>query len=169
MARTAKTAWMAVAVAAAAAFQLACGQAAALEQRPILTLDMAKRMAEACEAFRAEKGWRPVNIAIYDEGADLKYFLRQEDAFRGSIQIAQLKGQTAANFPRSTRQFGEFAYGGDRPHGIQEVPGVVVFPGGLPIITRDGHHIGGIGVSGDTSDQDEQCAQAGLDAIADML
>ncbi len=148
---------------------LAAAPVTALETRPILTLEMAKTMADACEAKAIAEGWRPVNIAIFDQGADLKYFRRMEDAFRGSIQIAMLKGQTSANFKRSTRAFGDFAYGGERPHGIQLVPGLVVFPGGLPIITAADHHIGGIGVSGATSAQDEICSQAGLDAIQDML
>lgn len=143
--------------------------ASAVEMRPILTLEMAIKIADTCEAVSIEKGWRPVIIAIYDQTANLKYFRRMEDAFLGSIQVAQLKAQTAANFKRSTRTFGEIVYRGERPHGAQHVPGVVIFPGGLPIMTKDGHSIGGVGVSGATSDQDEVCAQAGLDAIADLL
>ncbi len=148
---------------------LTAGSVQAAEERPILTLDVAKAIADACEAKAVEMGWRPVIVAVYDEGADLKYFSRTDDAQRGSIQIAMLKAQTSANFPRSTRSFGEFVYRGERPHGAQHVPGVVVFPGGLPIMTADGHHIGGVGVSGATSAEDEICAQAGLDAVADML
>ena len=41
------------------------------------------------------------------------------------------------------------------------LPGVVASPGGLPIFA-DGKVIGGVGVSGVTGDQDEQCAMAGL-------
>jgi len=153
----------------AAAVLVLAGGVQALEMRPVLSLEVAKAMADGCEAKSREMGWRPVNIAIFDAGADLKYFRRMDGAFLGSIQISQLKGQTSANFPRATRQFGELAYGGDRPHGIQHVPGLAVFPGGLPIMTADGVHIGGVGVSGATSDQDEQCAQAALDAVKGML
>jgi uncharacterized protein GlcG (DUF336 family) len=49
------------------------------------------------------------------------------------------------------------------------VPGIIAFAGGLPIMTEGKVHIGGIGVSGGTSDQDETCAQAGLDAVKDSL
>jgi len=150
----------------AALFALPAG---AVEQRPILTVDMALDMADACEAKAIEEGWRPVNIAIFDNGGNLKHFKRMDGAFVGSIEIARLKGHTSAVFTRSTRAFGDFAYGGDRPHGVELVPGIVVFAGGLPIVTEDGHHIGGIGVSGATSDQDEECAQAGIDAVADRL
>ncbi|MGY9053998.1 MAG: heme-binding protein [Alphaproteobacteria bacterium] len=48
------------------------------------------------------------------------------------------------------------------------MPGVIAFAGGLPIKAGD-HQIGGIGVSGASADQDEECAQAGLDAAADDL
>jgi len=49
-----------------------------------------------------------------------------------------------------------------------EVPGIIAFAGGLPIMGA-GAHIGGIVVSGGTADEDEACAQAGLDAVKDML
>ena len=147
-----------------------CSPTSAIETKPYLTLNMAKKMADACEAKAAAEGWRRINIAIFDDGANLKLFRRQDGAFMHSIQIAQLKGRTSAGVPRTTRALGDFAYANpDRPYGIQEVPGLVVFPGGLPIIAGDGTQIGGIGVSGATGDQDEACAQAGLDAIADML
>ncbi|MDP6954125.1 MAG: heme-binding protein, partial [Alphaproteobacteria bacterium] len=56
-----------------------------------------------------------------------------------------------------------------RVPGLVEIPGVAAFAGGLPIMTAAGQQIGGIGISGATSDEDEACAQAGIDAIADML
>jgi glc operon protein GlcG len=49
--------------------------------------------------------------------------------------------------------------------GIVQVDGVIAFAGGLPIKVGD-HHVGGIGVSGASADQDETCAQAGLNAVA---
>lgn len=159
--------------AAAAVVAMGVGSAGALEQKPILTLEMAKMMADACEAKAVAEGWRPINIAIFDDGGNLKLFHRQENAFLGSIQISQMKGHTSAMFPRATRSFAELVYGTEgKPGavpGIAEIPGIAAFPGGLPIMTATGHQIGGVGVSGATSDQDEACAQAGLDAIADML
>jgi uncharacterized protein GlcG (DUF336 family) len=44
------------------------------------------------------------------------------------------------------------------------LPGVIASPGGLPIFVG-GKVVGGIGVSGVTGDQDEQCAKAGLAAM----
>jgi uncharacterized protein GlcG (DUF336 family) len=143
----------------------------AVEQRPMLTLKEANKMADACEAYAKKKGWRSVNIAIVDSGANLKLFRRQDDAFIGSIDIAQLKAKSSARIPVPTRALGDnVAYKNPkRPHGVQFVPGIAVFPGGLPIKTADGKVVGAIGVSGATSDQDEECAQAGIDAIAGNL
>ena len=158
---------------AAALMLLAGFSAQALEQKPILTLKMAKKMAEACEALQQAQGFRPVNIAIYDDGGNLKLFRRQENAFLGSILVANMKATTSSNFPFSSRRFGELAYGKDGEPGpvpgIAELSGFAAFPGGLPIITESGAHIGSIGVSGASGDEDEQCSQAGIDAIGAML
>ena len=163
-----------IAVVAGAIAALALGGAAqALESKPILTLDMAKKMADACEAARATGGWRALNIAIYDDGGNLKLFRRQENAFLGSIQISQMKGHTSAMFPFPTRLMGTLSFGkdGEPPAvpGIAFIPGIASFAGGLPIMTAGGQQIGGIGVSGASADEDEMCAKAGVDAIADML
>jgi uncharacterized protein GlcG (DUF336 family) len=52
---------------------------------------------------------------------------------------------------------------------LELVPNSATFAGGLPIITASGAHIGGIGVSGASGDQDEECAQVAVDAVKDML
>ena len=46
---------------------------------------------------------------------------------------------------------------------------LVPFAGGLPIITKSGDLIGGIGISGATSSQDEECAFAAIDSVKDLL
>ena len=85
---------------------LASTSALAQEKRTILSLETAKKMAAACEQKAKAEGWK-MNIAILDAGANLKYFLRQDDAFLGSVKIAQLKANTSASFPFSTKQVGE--------------------------------------------------------------
>jgi glc operon protein GlcG len=141
------------------------GSALALEQRPVLSLDVAKKMATACEAKAKQEGWK-MNIAIVDNGGNLKFFLRQDDAFLKSIEIAQLKAGTSAGFPFSTKQIGEIT---TKVPGIAYVPGIVTFEGGLPILTADGKQIGAIGVSGGTAEQDGICAQASIDAVKNEL
>jgi len=146
-------------------FTVLAGSAMALEQRPVLSLDVAKKMAAACEAKAKQEGWK-MNIAIVDNGGNLKLFLREDDAFLKSIEIAQLKAGTSAGFPFSTKQIGEIT---TKIPGIAFVPGIVTFEGGLPILTADGKQIGAIGVSGGTAEQDGICAQASIDAVKNDL
>jgi uncharacterized protein GlcG (DUF336 family) len=138
----------------------------AVEMRPVLTLDMAKKMAQACESRATVEGWR-MNIAIMDAGGNLIYFQRMDRAFLKSIEIAILKAETSAGFPFSTKVVEEIA--ATRVPGIAHVPGVAAFEGGLPVITASGEHIGSIGVSGAPASDDGICAQAGIDAIAAEL
>jgi len=160
-------------LAAATTGLLVCSSAAmALETKPTLTVDLAKKMAAACEDKAKQEKWL-MNIAVVDDGANLVYFEHMDGASKGAIYISQHKAMTSANFPYPTRRFGELAFGKDgKPPavpGINDVPGIIAFAGGLPIMTAKKEHIGGIGVSGGTSDQDESCAQAGVDAVADDL
>ena len=152
-----------LALAASAAIAL---PAIAQQQKTTLSLDSAKKMAAACEARAKQEGWRMI-IVIMDDGGNLKHMSRMDGAFLGSIQVAQLKANTSASFPFSTRQVGDIAQ--KYVPGIVYVPGVVTFAGGLPILTAKGEQLGSIGVSGASADQDEACAQAALDAVKDEL
>lgn len=151
---------------AAALMAAATGSALAIEQRPFLTLEVAKKMAEACEARARQEGWK-MNIAILDSGGNLKHFSRMDDSFLKSIDIALIKAETSAGFPFSTKTVGEIA--ATRVPGIAHIPGIATFEGGLPIMTADGKHVGSIGVSGATAEQDGICAQAALDAVKNEL
>ena len=160
------------AVAAAAGLILCSSTAMAIGTKPTLTLDLAKKMVAACEAKAKQENWK-MNIAVVNDGANLVFFEQMDGAFLGSIYISQHKAMTSANFPFPTRFFGELAFGKEgKPGmvpGIADVPGVITFAGGLPIVTASKVQIGGIGVSGGTADQDEECAKVGLDAAADDL
>ena len=159
-----------VAAMAAVFFMLSVAPAISLEMRPLLTLDIAEKIALACEIFGEREGYRPLNIAVVDEQGNLIYFRRSRDSFRGSADIAINKAWTSAKFPFTTRFLGEKIVNRDPNvvHGIQFVDRLIVFPGGLPIMAGE-HHIGAVGVSGATGDQDEACAQAGIDAVKDLL
>lgn len=134
----------------------------AQEMRPTVTAATAKRMVDACEAKAKAEGWKMI-IAVVDEGANLKYFRRMDGAFLGSIQIAQLKANTAAAFPASTKQLTEVA---DKSvPGLVHVPGFIMIEGGIPIMTAKGAQVGAIGVSGASAEQDGVCAQVAVDAV----
>jgi uncharacterized protein GlcG (DUF336 family) len=156
----------AIALALATAFTVTTAPAMAQQKKTGLSLDTARKMAQACVDKATAEGWK-MNIAILDDGGNLKHFVRMDGAFLGSIQIAQLKANTSASFPFSTKQVGEIVQ--TRVPGLAFVPGLVTFEGGLPIKTAGGEHIGAIGVSGATADQDGVCAQAAVDAVKDDL
>jgi uncharacterized protein GlcG (DUF336 family) len=160
---------------AATATLLAVGlsqQAAALDKTSMLSLDLARKMAAGCEAKAKEMSWK-MNISIVDSGANQIFFERMDGAYLGSGDIARHKAETSARFPFPTRGVEQLAYGKDLKGGtlpgLALVPGIIAFAGGLPVMTEDKVHIGAIGVSGGTADQDETCAQAGIDAVKDAL
>lgn len=142
----------------------------ALEMRPLLTVDIAEKIALACEKFGKKQGYRPLNIAVVDEQGNLIYFRRERGSFRGSAEIAINKAWSSAKFPFSTRFIGEKIVNGNpkKVHGFQFLDRIIIFAGGLPIKAGK-HHIGAVGVSGASADQDEACAQAGIDAVKRML
>lgn len=157
--------------AAILALSVACGPAKALPSQPVLTLDVARRIAEGCRAKAVEMGWK-MNISVVDGGADIVLFERMDGAMLGSIEHANLKSAQAAKTGASTRAVAEMAWGKDNKGGslpgLAMLPGFVTFAGGLPI--RSGEAlVGGIGVSGSHPDHDEACAQAGLDAARELL
>ena len=143
----------------------------ALDSKPVLSLEVAKAIAAGCEAKAKAEGWL-INVAVVDAGANLVAFSRMDGAFLGSIDVAIKKAKTSARFPFPTRVFANLAYGEDAKGGplpgLAHIKDVMAFAGGLPVKAGE-VHIGGVGVSGVTADQDEACAQAGLEAAASML
>ncbi|WP_374500179.1 heme-binding protein [Zoogloea sp.] len=114
---------------------------------------------------RAESIGVRINVAVADSGGNLAGFLRLPGAFLQSIDIAIDKAYTAAGFGFSTKDWMKLV-GHDEGMklGFSARPRLVVFGGGLPI-RAGGALIGGIGVSGASEAQDEECARAALDAI----
>ena len=140
----------------------------AAEERPILTASAAMTMVHGCLAKAQAEGWL-MHIAIIDNHGNLKAYHRMDDAQLLSQDVSLAKANTSAVINQSTKQWGEMAFSGGGPGPAAFVPGMNHFEGGLPIMTSEGTHIGGIGVSGDTGANDAVCAQAGIDAAADDL
>jgi len=132
-------------------------------QRAIAT-DVAAAAARGAVERAISLGVR-VNVAVTDGAGRLTAFLRMVGAFNHSIGIAIDKAGTAAGFGFPTSAWKDAVAGDELLRaGLSERPGLVMFGGGLPIVEH-GVVIGGIGVSGATSEQDEDCARAGLSAI----
>ena len=84
----------------------------ALDKAPVLTMDLAKKLAAGCEAKAKEMNWK-MNISVADSGANQIFFERMDGAYLGSGDIALHKAQTSARFPFPTRGIEQLAYGKD--------------------------------------------------------
>lgn len=129
-----------------------------------ITLDQAMAALAAARAKAVEQGTL-MDIAIVDAGANLKAFVRMDDAFLGSIDISIKKARTARLFNMTTGQLGELAQPGAPLYHIEfSNGGLISFAGGIPIKTADGVVIGAIGVSGSSVENDHEVAAAGAAA-----
>jgi uncharacterized protein GlcG (DUF336 family) len=106
--------------------------ASALEMRPILTLDVARKIVEACIDKAQQQGWK-MHVAVLDIGGNLKAFARMDDAQLISEEVAMRKAYTAAALPRSTRETADLAYSNPewRPAAIAFLPRVAVIQAGF--------------------------------------
>jgi uncharacterized protein GlcG (DUF336 family) len=126
-----------------------------------LTLADGRKIIAAAEA-KAEEIGQPMNIAVVDAGSNLVAHVRMDGAWIGSVDISINKAWTSRAFDITTRELGENSQPGQDFYGIvvSNLGKVMVFAGGVPI-TRDGHVVGAIGVSGGTGQQDQAVAEAG--------
>ena len=147
---------------AAAAFAclavVACGAHAQLADKKVMTLEAAKKIAAAAEAEARKNNWNVV-IAVVDDGGHLIYLQRMDGTQTGSIDVAIGKAKTAMAFKRPTKVFDELAK--TRPSIVSISADAVLLEGGVPIKVGD-QVIGAVGVSGVTSQQDAQVAEAGI-------
>ena len=136
-----------------------------LPTKKVLSLDAAKQIATAAEQHARENKWN-VCIAIVDDGGHLVYFQRMDGTQTGSVLVSQRKAQTAIGFKRPSKTFEEGIAGGR--NALLALPGATPLEGGLPLVV-DGEMIGAIGVSGVTSQQDGQIAQAGAESLGSIV
>lgn len=99
-----------------------------------------------------------VCIAIVDSTGNLIHFQRMDGTKVASVTIALDKAYTAASYQKSTGALGKVSQPGTAAYGLITVPRTIVFQGGVPIKSKDGSTIGGIGISGASAAQDEEIA-----------
>lgn len=140
---------------------LSMNASAQLADKKVLTLDAAKKIAVAAEAEARKNNWNVV-IAVVDDGGHLVYLQRIDGTQTGSIDVAIGKARTSAAFKRPTKVFDELAK--TRPSITSISPNAVLLEGGVPVVVG-GQLVGAVGVSGVTSQQDAQIAEAGIAAL----
>jgi len=146
--------------------ELISADVAGVEMRPYLTLATAEKAANACHQLAVANGWQ-MAIAIKDTGGNLVHFSKMDNAFAKASEVALLKAETSSTTPYSTMDMRGVVFAENGvTHGIEHVPGIAIFDGGLPINAAGSQQVGGIGVSGNTAENDGICAQAAIEAIA---
>ena len=132
-----------------------------MKARQELTLDDCEKVAAAALAEARQNKWI-VSIAILDDGGHLLHFVRMDGASPASAAICVEKARTAAMTRRTSGMWEERIKQGRTA--MLKMPGILPVQGGVPIIA-EGSCVGGVGVSGVQSHEDEQIAQAGIDAL----
>ncbi len=131
-----------------------------------ITLSQAQNVLQAA-VNKAQETGTLMNIAIVDAGGNLKAFTRMDDAWLGSIDIAQKKARTARYFDMNSGDLGPMTQPGGPLYNIEvSNGGLITFPGGIPLTGGDGTIIGAVGVSGSTVDNDYAVANAGAQALS---
>jgi glc operon protein GlcG len=128
-----------------------------------VTLETAKKASAAAIAEAHKNNWN-MAIAIVDPSGTLVYYEKMDNTQVGSAQFSIKKAKSAALFKRPTKVFQDRLASGNAGLAVLAVEGAVPVEGGIPLMI-EGHIVGAIGVSGDSSEHDGQCAQAGADSL----
>ena len=133
-----------------------------MQTKPVLDFDDVRRIAQAAEAEAVRNRWA-VAIAVVDDGGHLLHFQRLDGAAPISSAIAPAKARTAALGRRESKVYEDMINGG-RQSFLSAPLLEGMLEGGVPI-TKDGHCLGAVGVSGVKSHEDAQVAKAGIAAL----
>lgn len=132
-----------------------------------LTLAAANAIIEAALAKGTDAGMKPLSVAVLDSGGHLKAFQKQDGASMLRFEIAVGKAYGALCVGMGSRWLDQAAR--ERPHfieGLNAVSGgrIVPVPGGVLVRDEVGTLLGAVGITGDTSDNDELAAVSGTGA-----
>jgi uncharacterized protein GlcG (DUF336 family) len=132
-----------------------------------LTLAAANEIIASAFAKAGELKLKPLGVSVLDAGGHLVAFQRQDGASFLRPQMSAGKAFGALSIGAGSRRLEAFAK--ERPHlisGVSDVSGGKIVPvaGGVLILDTEGEIVGAVGISGDTSDNDEAAAIAGIEA-----
>jgi uncharacterized protein GlcG (DUF336 family) len=132
-----------------------------------ITLAQANAIIDVALAKGAELGLKPLSVAVLDAGGHVKAIARQDDTSTLRAEVARAKAQGAVGMGIGSRAIYNRAQ--EQPYFIAAMNGlaggsVIPVPGGVLVRDAAGTIVGAVGVSGDTSDNDEICAIAAIQA-----
>jgi len=132
-----------------------------------LTLEQASNIVDAALSAGRAASLAPLTVAVLDDGGHLKAFKKEDGSSVMRYEIAVGKAWGAIGFGKPSRVLAGIAE--ERPafmNAIVAASGgrLIPVPGGVLIRDAAGDVIGSVGVTGDTSDNDEVAAIAGIEA-----
>jgi uncharacterized protein GlcG (DUF336 family) len=132
-----------------------------------LTLDVARTITDAALAKCREMKLKPMAIAVLDARGCLKTFVAEDGTSLLRAEVAHGKAYGALALGMGSRAI--FKRANEQPYFVDAINtrargALVPVPGGVLIQDKAGKLVGAIGISGDTSDNDEAAALAGIAA-----
>jgi glc operon protein GlcG len=132
--------------------------------RTCIGVDDTQRAIAAMLADARKQPERPVAVAIVDERGDLLAYAKMDGVPPWPARMARRKAYTAALMRSDTAKYVETLR--QRGTNVADAgdPELAATQGGVVVVV-DGAVIGGVGVSGNTAERDEELAHIGLDAL----
>ena len=132
-----------------------------------INIEQARTIISAALAHGHANSMRPLAVCVLDAGGHVKAFEREDGLANRRFEIAHGKAHGAISIGVNSRTLGLMA--DQRSHfvtGVAAAIGGALIPvaGGVIVLDDDGNSIGAVGISGDTSDNDEEAAIAGIRA-----
>jgi uncharacterized protein GlcG (DUF336 family) len=134
---------------------------------PDLSLDTAQTIVTNALKAARERGFKPLSVVVYDARGALKALASEDGTSLRRAEIAMGKAHGAVALGVGSRGIQQMAL--DRPHFVAAATHAVggsLVPVAGAVLIRDsgGALLGAVGISGDTSDNDEIAAVAGVEA-----
>jgi len=133
-----------------------------------MNFDTARRLLDAVFAKSTSLGLKPIAAAVFDARGCLKAFGAQDGTSLLRGEVAQGKAYGALALGMGSRgifkRAQEQAFFVDAVNSLAQGK-IIPVPGGVLIKDASGTLVGAVGVSGDTSDNDEACCLAGIEAV----
>jgi uncharacterized protein GlcG (DUF336 family) len=133
-----------------------------------MKLETARQLVAAARESGSRRGLKPLSVVILDAGAQVRAFEREDGASNARFEIAFGKANGALALGMGSRAL--MARAEQQPYFIAAAAAtiggaLVPVPGGVLVQTPDGELIGAVGITGDTSDNDEAAAVDAIEAV----
>ena len=131
------------------------------------TLAQADAIIDRAMAKGQEMNFKPLTVAVLDDGGNLVAFKKSDGSSLMRFQIATGKAWGSLGMGTSSRNLANVYE--QRPHFIESLMDasegrLVPVAGGVLIRNEEGETVGAVGISGDNSDNDEIACMAGIEA-----